>query len=555
MRFCDTTQGFDGCAEEAADKRFTSTYVGPDGVRDSWLTQTRMFTPTRKAKPTRALGTITARPNAALSGTFAGGPRRFVRLLRGDGTTAVQTRTDDAGHYRFEVAPGRYRVEVDRIETLRTVDTVPGFRSRLLHLTARRATTLDFTSKPAATIYGRVTAKGEPVADQFVAITDERGRFAAGVGTDTDGRYSLDSLKPGRYTLSTPAAATSYLPTRRSFTIDTSTATRADLELTDGARIVLTPVDTTSSGADSTVIVELRNADGAITKAGGGASGEASTFSGLTPGRYQVGARRADDNSTPPTFPWAERSVTVSGTQTVDLGAVSLDQTTLNLSGTVPPHARIRITPLPDVAYLRKDFTEGSGVTGLSVTWLTDADAAGHYKASGLVPGHYLVVVTAQLDEEANPVVYRGNIAATSTMLTVTTKTKTADFAAPRGGRVTGRFRYAGTHRPVIAPFAFQVHDEGLHSRLFPLLSKPQRYRGGFTVDRLHRGHATGSAVDIQQVLDLADFQAEELPQNLIDSAANEPATPYWFTSTRKRFHIKAGQTTDIGWVDLRVHR
>ncbi|SEQ86170.1 MSCRAMM family protein [Microlunatus flavus] len=554
VRACDAGEEAVECTSDPEAKRFAPTYVGPDGTSSSWLTQTRMFRP---AKGTRALGVIRARASAVLTGTFADGPHRSVRLLRGDGSTAQTARTDDDGRYRFEVAPGRYRVEVDRIENVRTVATVPGFRSRVLRLGTGRATRLDLASTGAATLEGRVTAHGEPVAEQFVAITDDRGRFAAGVVTDADGRYGLDALKPGRYTLSTPAAATTFVPVSRSFTLDARTPTRADLELRDGARIVLAPTDVGSPAPGADVVVELRDATGAITKAAGASPGDVVSFSGLAPGRYQVVARRsADDGSgeVVTELPWAERVVQVGGTRTVDLGAVALDRATLNLSGTLPRGSRIRITPLPDVPYLRPDFVEGTGVTGLSASWTTDAEPSGRYLARGLVPGRYLVAVTAQyLQPNDGPTVYRGDVAVTHRWLTVTATTTTASFTAPRGGRVTGRFRHAGTHRPAIAPFAYQVRDGGDQARLLPLVSRPQTYRSGFTVDRLHAGRGHGTVVDLQQVLDLADAQGEELPTNLTDSASTEPGTPYWFTATPGRFRIRYGRTTDLGLVDLHV--
>ena len=61
---------------------------------------------------------------AVLHGTFADGAQRSVRLLRANGTEAARARTDAQGRYRFAVVPGRYRVEVDRHEGLRTASTV-----------------------------------------------------------------------------------------------------------------------------------------------------------------------------------------------------------------------------------------------------------------------------------------------------------------------------------------------------------------------------------------------------------------------------------------------
>ena len=69
-----------------------------------------------------------------LAGRFKDGPNQTVYLLRGDNSIADRTLTGENGKYRFEVAGGTYRVEVDRDPGLRTAHTVPGFRSGKLKL-------------------------------------------------------------------------------------------------------------------------------------------------------------------------------------------------------------------------------------------------------------------------------------------------------------------------------------------------------------------------------------------------------------------------------------
>ena len=58
VRVCDAAPGALQCGGDKAPDRYAPTYAGPDGVRSSWVTHTRMFTP---KNPTRAVGTITMR--------------------------------------------------------------------------------------------------------------------------------------------------------------------------------------------------------------------------------------------------------------------------------------------------------------------------------------------------------------------------------------------------------------------------------------------------------------------------------------------------------------
>ena len=107
-----------------------------------------------------------------LAGTFKDGPNQNVYLLRGDDSIADRTLTDEKGKYRFEVAGGTYRVEVDRDPGLRTAHTVPGFRSGKLKLKPGRITRLNFRTRHAGVVRGTVTTGGTPVVDEFLAILD-----------------------------------------------------------------------------------------------------------------------------------------------------------------------------------------------------------------------------------------------------------------------------------------------------------------------------------------------------------------------------------------------
>ncbi len=495
VRLCDAFEDDVQCTTDAEVKRFAPTYVGPDGVTDSWLPQSRLFAP---KLPVRALGTVAVKPSAVLTGTFDGGAYRSVRLLRRNGTTADRAFTDEVGRYRFEVAPGRYRVEADREEGLRTPSTVPGFRSRLLRLTAATPTTLDFTTRPAAIVRGLVTADGVPVPDQFIAITDTRGRFAAGVVSDGDGRFAVESLKPGTYRLSTSVLFSPYVPLARTVTLTTDEPTRADLELSPACAVTFSALDPTGKGS---VDVELRDASGRMAKMYFGRhrrrAGRPSRVlrpgsRSLPTGRAALGGlllrRRADRIPLGGT-----RSSMITGDETVAFGQITLDRPTVNLTGHIPADAQVKFTTIPADAFLRPSFVDGANASVLTVNWTEQADRQGHYLARGVVPGRYAVAVTTQYrSPQQGPSSYEGNVAVTHHTVKISGSAPTADFSAPRGGIVTGKMRYAVNHRPLIAPVGYDVADRGADSWLFPTVSGPQTYRGGFRVDRLHAGPGEG---------------------------------------------------------------
>jgi protocatechuate 3,4-dioxygenase beta subunit len=165
-----------GECDQESTKRITPSYLGPDGNLNSWMRHTRMFGP---QQPNRALGRIVVQPPAAVAGTFKDGADRVVYLTRADGSIAAQTVTDDQGSYRFEVAPGPYRVEADRDPGLRTDSTVPGYRSKRLLLRSGRTVHDTFRTRHAGIVRGLVSSNGVPLTGQFLAILDKDGAFAA----------------------------------------------------------------------------------------------------------------------------------------------------------------------------------------------------------------------------------------------------------------------------------------------------------------------------------------------------------------------------------------
>ncbi len=558
VRVCDAAPDALQCGGGDAPDRYAATYAGPDGVRSSWVTHTRMFKP---RTPSRAVGTIKMRRYAVLRGTFTGGAQRSVRLLRANGTEAARTSTDAQGRYRFAVVPGRYRVEVDRHEGLRTASTVAGFRSKLLRLRAAAPTRLSFRTRPAAVVSGLVTEDGRPLPDELVVITDARGRWAAGAVTDENGRYVVESLRPGRYTVQNSSAFSGFVPLSRAVTLATGTPARADLEFSRGGAVELGAVD---PGRLGEVAIEIRDADGFVVKSfRGRLEGEPIGFSGLRDGRYDLYVRGAlqdpDDHDAEVTeFPWTWRSVNIVAGTVVQLGDLRLDRATINLSGLLPRRAQVKITALPYDAFLRADYVQGPRVTSMALNWTEQADADRRYVSRGLVPGRYTVQVTASLvNPPTGGSTYRGNIAATHQEVQVGTASTSASFSAPAGGIVRGTLRYAGTKRALIAPVGYRVVGRGDRATLFPTVSSSDRRFGQrFRVDRLHAGPVTGRLLDATALREESEQNGVLVPDVLLDSApVAEPRTPYWLASRVRKATVQPGKVTNLGTVKVAVRR
>jgi hypothetical protein len=410
-------------------------------------------------------------------------------------------------------------------------------------------------------VSGLVTQDGRPLPEELVVITDARGRWAAGAVTDENGRYVVESLRPGRYTVQTSSAFSGFVPLRRPATLRTGSPTRADLELTRGGAVELSAVD---PGRLGEVAVEIRDADGFVVKSfRDRLDGATVGFSGLRDGRYDVYVRGAledpDDHHAEVTeLPWTSRSVTIAGGAVVRLGALRLDRATINLSGTLPRDAQVKITALPYDPFLRADYRDGPRVTSMALNWSEPADADRRYVSRGLVPGRYTVQVTASLVSPPDGgTIYRGNVAATHHEVVVGTASRSASFTAPTGGIIKGSLRYASSKRALIAPVGYQISDRGDRATLFPTVStSDRRYGQPFRVDRLHAGPVTGRLLDVIALREESEENEVLVPDVLLDSAPiAESRTPYWLASGVRKAKIQPGEVTDLGTVKVTVRR
>ena len=549
--------GGSGECDQESTKRFTPSYVGPDGNLNSWMRHTRFFSP---VQPGRSLGRVVVQPPAVVTGTWKlDGANRLLYLTRIDGSIAAQTVTDDKGNYRFEVAPGPYRVEADRDEGLRTDSTVPGYRSHRLLLRAGRTVHDSFKTRHAGIIRGLVTSGGTPLPDQFLAILDKNGQFAAGVVTNEIGRYVVDALKPGAYTVATSYSGSAYVPASQVVAVAQKTVATADFALDPGRSVSFTPSDTLFPGANGSVDAELRNADGRVLKVfqGNAASlpGGVVTFTGLPIGTYSLYLRRSavpSDVTEQTDFPWTSRPVDLVSSTTVPLGPVVLDQPTVNLTGTLPTGGQVKLTAVPEDSWLRASHVDGDQATPMALNW-TEQSSGGQYVVRGIVPGTYAAAVTTARKERPDGTSKTGaNLATTHSTIIVNGTAPTAAFTAPKGATVRGELRYDHGKRPAIAPFGFRVFDQGDQSWLFPTVSDKQKYGRPFKVEMLHAGQAGGRLFDVEALYD--EHPDVLIPDNLVSSARNEPGTSYWFTARKQGITLTEGGTVNLGVITLKIH-
>jgi hypothetical protein len=508
-----------------------------------------MFPP---RKPSRSIGEVTVKASAVLAGTFKDGADQMVYLLRGDDSVADRAFTDEKGKYRFEVAGGTYRVEVDKDPGLRNDFTVPGFRSDKLKLKPGKIKHLSFRTRHAGVVRGTVTSGGAPVADVFVAILDENERFAAGVVTDAAGQYVITSLEPGDYTVRTSVGFSDYVSQTKPVTLELTAPKTVDLALDPGATVRFTvPAGT---GA---VAAELRNQAGRVMKAYQGDPAEEPggqvVFRGLPAEQYKLYVRRAGFPFAPPeetNFPWAHRNLDVVAGSETNLGPIALDQASIALTGRINKGSQVKITALPQDPWLRESHEVGDQATPMAVQWTEVATKRGAYTAYGLVPGTYSVLqTTSYRDRGDKGTAHGGNIATTLHTVTVAGAT-TADFIAPKGATVIGRMKYASNGLPVIAPIGFRVYDSGTQSWLFPTVSGKQKFGKGFRVERLHKGDAIGRLLDLDELYE--EHPDTLVPDSLVSSARlAEAGTPYWLTAKAKRFTLKGKQVLDLGVIKV----
>ena len=179
-------------------------------------------------------------------------------------------------------------------------------------------------------------------------------------------------------------------------------------------------------GANGSVDAELRNADGRVVKIFQGnpalEPGGVVTFSGLPMSTYSLYVRRSalpSDGPEQVDFPWVGAPVDLVSNTNLALGQLLLSQPTMNLAGTLPAGGQVKLTAVPEDAWLRPAFVDGDQATPMALNW-TVQETGGQYVVRGLVPGTYAAAVTtARREGDDEPSTTGGNLAVTHSTIVV----------------------------------------------------------------------------------------------------------------------------------------
>lgn len=344
-------------------------YVGFAGESYAYQS-TRLFTAGTTAK---ALPPITLGDAAVIRGT--GGAdlaKRSVHLQNLHGDDVGSVTADATGAFRMEVVPGDYRV------------VVPADATHLEWRSATRVTATAGTDRVVsvqgalgATLAGVVTSGGKPAGGVAVRAGERSTRTAA------DGSWSIAGVPLGvksvRFgAIGSTAAVHGYVPLTKSVSgLQSGVTTRVNASLVLGGLIKATY--DSAPGADRYVFVVTRSSKygGIVTGDERDASGTTSrntlVASGLAAGTYDVRAYDQDGAR------YAERLVTLTAGQGVNLGVLTPTKRTVSLEGTVSGAST------GEVFAVAKNFS----------SYASASASGGRYALFGLLPGSYRVLYLA----------------------------------------------------------------------------------------------------------------------------------------------------------------
>nr|WP_308116938.1 MFS transporter [Pseudonocardia sp. WMMC193] len=224
------------------------------------------------------------------------GPEVTGIVHRADGTglaDAVVTLTDPAGHQegRTVTGPdGAYRIPLEHGGTYLIVATsgaFPPYASMVA--VADRPVRHDVPLAGACAVRGTVRAgDGAPVSEATLALIDARGDVAATGRPDEAGRYRLEGVPEGRYTLT--ATGPGFAPVASSVELRTGATTDHDIALPQRARLTGTVVAASDGRGVPEALATLIDADGAVVASTVTAPDGTFTFEDLPGGTYTLTA-------------------------------------------------------------------------------------------------------------------------------------------------------------------------------------------------------------------------------------------------------------------------
>ncbi|GAA4688502.1 MFS transporter [Pseudonocardia yuanmonensis] len=208
--------------------------------------------------------------DAAGPAGYGPGPEVNGIVHRADGAglaDAVVTVTDPAGRQegRALTGPdGGYRIPLTHGGTYLVVATSGAFQPHAAMVAvADRPVRHDVPLAGTCAVRGAVRdAEGTPVDDATITLIDARGDVAATGRPDAGGRYRLEGVPEGRYTLTVTGA--SFAPVAAAVELRTGTVTDHDVELPRRARLVGTVVAAGDGRGVAEALATLIDGRGAV---------------------------------------------------------------------------------------------------------------------------------------------------------------------------------------------------------------------------------------------------------------------------------------------------
>ncbi len=364
------------------------------------------------------LGSFAGTVTNAQTGELVSNALVQVRQLSPSGPIVASVETDADGRYLVSgLRPGVYTITVG----------APGFGSEAASAQAvsNETTEQNFALFPnPATVQGQVTSNnsGQPVPDVLIRVIDENGAVIARTTTGAEGRYRIQGLRAGSYSIT--AFNPSFSSEVEPFSVEAGETVTINFTLTDNPGSINGTVTDEVNGnpiAGAVVVLfdqQTRPIVTTVTEADG-----TYNIRGVTPGDYTVRASA---------FSFA------TGSQTVFIAADS--EVTVDFQLPRNP-ARLRGQILSN---------EGTPISNGSVTVFDDSgniigrgvtDENGFYIIGSLPPGTFMATASAP-----------GYLPETSTILLIPGEEETANFTLAvisQPGTIIGRVINEITMEPV----------------------------------------------------------------------------------------------------------
>lgn len=318
-------------------------------------------------------GTIQGTVINQVTGLPLSGVSIVVRQFSPTGPVVASSATDANGFFTIpNLAPGSYTV----------LGTLPGFGTQAGSTVVEPGQTssvqLSLPPNPGS-VQGFVTEAGSgfPLVNTLIRLVDVNGVLTAVGQTDSIGRYSIQNLPPGSYTVT--AINTNYQQQTIGTTIVSGQTATLDIELQPDPGSITGTVTNAAAGSPlSGAFVQLFPSQGlqplasAVTDSLGRYS-----FAGIKPGTYSVTADAVN-------FARAIVGVTVAS-NTESTANLALSPNPAAVSGTVRDLAGNPIGNATVRLLNGNETVIGTGITG----------GDGTYTISGLPPGTFNIIVSA----------------------------------------------------------------------------------------------------------------------------------------------------------------